>query len=96
MDQQTLQEHNTVAIPDDADERVQPVNLLVERARELEFFDAHPELEHQLVDEWVALDGDALIAHGPDLDDVLRRAEDAGHPNPFVARVLDPTASYIF
>jgi len=96
MDQQVLKEHVTPTILDEVDDRVQPVDLRVERARELAFFDAHPDLERQLIDQWVALDGDAMIAHGPDLDDVLQRAEDAGHPNPFVARVLDPTASYIY
>jgi len=96
MDQHVLEEHDVSTVLDGADSHIQPVDLRVERERELHFFEAHPDLEHQLVDQWVALDGDALIAHGPDLDDVLRRAEGAGHPNPFVARVLDPTASYVF
>lgn len=71
-------------------------DLQVERARELHYFDTRPELERQLVGEWVALDGDELISHGSDLDEVLQRAEDAGHPNPFVTRVLDPTIAYVF
>jgi hypothetical protein len=85
--------HTAVSITDD---NVRATDLTIVRARELHFFDARPDLERQLVGEWVALDGDELISHGTDLDDVLQRAEDAGHPNPFVTRVLDPTVTYVF
>ena len=44
----------------------------------------------------MALDADELISHGTDLIDVVRRAADAGHPNPFLTRVLDPAVTYVF
>lgn len=37
--------------------------------------------------EWVALDGDLLIAHGPDGREVLAEARRAGVAIPFVVRV---------
>ena len=46
MDQQVLKEHVTPIILDEVDDRVQPVDLRVERARELAFFDAHPAGSH--------------------------------------------------
>lgn len=74
-----------------------PANdLRITRSRELQFFDTHPELERQLAGQWVALDGDEVVGHGPDLDDVLQQAEDAGHPDPFVTRILDPAVTYVF
>ena len=79
-----------------ADDNLKVADLRIERARELHFLDTHPDLERQLVGQWVALDGDELISHDTDLDDVLQRAEEAGHPNPFVTRVLDPTVTYVF
>lgn len=79
-----------------ADADVAAVDLLVERERELHFFDTRPELEQQLAGQWVAIDGDELISHGPDLSDVLRRAEDAGHPNPLVARVFEPAVTHVY
>jgi len=98
-------------MPQDKDERVtgdslamlsatadhaKAVDLQVERARELRFFQEHPELEQQLVGQWVALDGDELVSHGTDVIEVVRRAADMGHPNPFITRVLDPTVTYVF
>lgn len=77
------------------DDCVKPVDLRVERERELRFFDAHPDLERQLIGQWVALDGDELISHGLDLEGVLQRADDAGHPDPFIMRVLDPAITYV-
>ena len=72
------------------------VDLLVARKHELRFFDEHPELEQQLAGEWVALDGEELIAHGHDLADVLQRASLAGHPHPFITRVPDPSVTFVF
>jgi hypothetical protein len=78
------------------DEGMTAGDLRVERERELHFFDAHPDLERQLVGQWVALDGDQLISHGPDLGDVLQKARDAGHPHLFVTRVPDPAVTFVF
>ncbi len=72
------------------------VDLQVERARELRFFQERPDLEQQLVGQWAALDGDDLVSHGTDVIDVVRRAVDEGHPNPFITRVLDPAITYVF
>ncbi len=78
------------------DSHAKAVDLQVERDRELRFFQEHPELERQLVGQWVALDGEELVSHGTDLIDVVRRAADGGHPNPFITRVLDPAVTYVF
>lgn len=78
------------------DAQIKPVDLQAERAQELHFFQEHPKLEQQLVGQWVALDGNEIISHGTDLSDVVRRVADAGHPNPFVTRVLDPAVTYVF
>ncbi len=78
------------------DDHAKAVDLQVERVRELRFFQEHPELEQQLVGQWVALDGDELVSHGTDLIEVVRRAADMGHPNPFITRVLDPAVTYVF
>jgi len=46
----------------------------------------------------VALDGDELLSHGTDLTDVVRRAWESGHPDPYIEelRVRDPKTAWIF
>ena len=66
------------------------------RERERLFFAAHPDLELELIGQWVALDGDELVAHGDDLAVVIEQARRAGHPHPFLTRVFDPASTFIF
>jgi len=87
---------DTRSVSSAADVSEATVDLLVERERELHFFDTRPELEQQLAGQWVAIDGDKLISHGSDLADVLKRAEGAGHPNPLVSRVFEPAVTYVY
>ena len=71
-------------------------DLSLDREREMLFFANNPDLEEQLAGEWVALDGDTLISHGPDLSVVLLQARNAGHPHPFVTRVPDSAVTFVF
>ena len=44
--------------------------------------------------EWIAIDGSELVAHAPDLATLLRQAQDAGHPHPFVTFIpTEPVSS---
>lgn len=44
--------------------------------------------------EWIAIDGPALVAHAADLPSLLKKAAEAGHPNPFITAVpSEPTIS---
>lgn len=42
---------------------------------------------NQFADEWIALDGDRLVSHGPDAKSVFDEARAAGVPKPFFVRV---------
>lgn len=79
-----------------ARDTIDPVDLQVARERELRFLAAHPDLEQRFPGEWIAVDGEAVVANGDDLAGVLQRAEDAGHPDPFILSVPDPSLSYVF
>jgi hypothetical protein len=64
-------------------------------SRRPEGLDLVCEREHRWIDEhgseyagqWVALDGDRLIAHGPDGREVYRQADEAGVKYPFVVHL---------
>jgi hypothetical protein len=42
------------------------------------------ELPERYPDEWLAIDGDTLVAHGIDLVRVIEEARAAGHPHPLI------------
>ena len=54
------------------------------QGREREWIDAHRD---EYFGEWVALDGDRLIAHGPDARQVYRDAREKGVIAPYLDRV---------
>jgi len=43
-------------------------------------------LQKKYPGEWLALDGDRLVAHGKDLASVFAKAREKGVQNPFVSR----------
>lgn len=47
----------------------------------------HAELTARCAGEWIAIDGRELVAHAPDLVELLRLAAQAGHPNPFITAI---------
>jgi hypothetical protein len=57
--------------------RVPPIDL----SRELQWLKEH---RHEYLEQWVALDGDRLIAHGPQAREVYAAARAAGIKSPFV------------
>jgi len=61
--------------------RVEPIDL----SRELRWLKEH---RHEYVGQWVALDGDRLVAHGPDPREVYQAARQAGIASPFVEQIL--------
>ncbi len=57
------------------------------RAVEIEWRRRHPEVLRNFVGEWVALEGDRIVAHGRDLARVVREARGNGIRVPYVFRV---------
>jgi hypothetical protein len=72
------------------DQRVPPVPVPDSR-RELQWLAAHA---RAYVGQWVALDGDRLIAHGPHHHEVWAAAEASGVYLPLVTFVEDPDKVY--
>ena len=72
------------------DRRVPPVPVPDSR-RELQWLVAHA---RAYAGQWVALDGDRLIAHGPQHDEVWAAAEASGVYLPLVTFVDDPDKVY--
>jgi len=72
------------------DRRVQPVPV-PDSKRELQWLAAHA---RAYTGQWVALDGDRLIAHGPHHDEVWAAAEASGVYLPLVTFVEDPDKVY--
>ncbi len=61
--------------------RVEPIDLSLE----LNWLKAH---RSEYIGQWVALDGERLIAHGVDARKVYQAAREAGLLSPFVEQVL--------
>lgn len=61
----------------------------VGRSRELRFRETHRELLRSLAGQWVCLEGDSLIAHGPAGVQVVETARARGVRAPYVFRVPD-------
>lgn len=80
------------------------VNLEVEalpdenfRAAEMAWLSEHlAELSETIGGQWVAIDGDSLIAHAPSLVEALRIAANVGHADPFVSLIPDHDPSLPF
>jgi hypothetical protein len=75
---------------DESTKRDRQVPLLVpppDISRETEWLDAHA---RQYAGQWVALDGDRLVACGSDAAEVYAAARDAGVKLPLVEFVEDP------
>ncbi|MFQ5864872.1 MAG: DUF5678 domain-containing protein [bacterium] len=47
---------------------------------------SHPEVETQYGGEYIGIVGDSLVAHGKDLKEVLKKAEETGK-EPFIYKV---------
>ncbi|HUY28456.1 MAG TPA: hypothetical protein VMV27_13665 [Candidatus Binataceae bacterium] len=60
------------------------------RGRELNFCAQHPEAFAELVGQWVALEGETIIASGLVLATVIAEARKRGIKVPFVFRVEPP------
>jgi len=86
------------ALERELSEQLKDLPPMRDRTREMNFFARHPELVAQLLDQWVALDGDELICHGPDATDVVRQAWALGYSDPYVKHVhiRDPKIAWIF
>jgi hypothetical protein len=58
------------------------------RATEMSWLQAHQEqLRQTYPGQWVAIEGQSVVAHAPDLPGLLQAASEAGHPHPFVSLV---------
>jgi hypothetical protein len=67
------------------------------RAVEMEWLQEHQvELAAQYPGEWIAIEGSRLVAHAEDLSEVLRLAEEAGHPHPFVTAIPDQPITRLY
>ena len=60
----------------------------VDRTRELHWLSEH---RHQYTGQWVILDGDQLLGHGPDPRPLLEHAHAAGISRPLVIHVQEET-----
>lgn len=63
-----------------------------DRAKEYQWLKEH---QREYIGQWVALDGDQLIAHGFNAKEVFATADSLGIQSPFVLLVEDPDISYI-
>lgn len=71
------------------DLEVEPIMEDDGRAIEMAWLHAHQDyLQHNYPGNWIAVDGQQVVAHGADLPAVLQLAADAGHPHPFVTLVV--------
>ena len=64
-----------------------------DRTREMQWLHDHA---REYIGQWVALDGDRLIAHGPDAKAVFAAARADGVYLPFVDSIEDPDLLYVF
>jgi hypothetical protein len=58
------------------------------RASEMAWLAAHEaDLINDYAGQWIAIEGQAVVAHAGDLATLLQMSNQAGHPHPFVTRV---------
>ncbi len=69
--------------------RVQLAEPQKDRTREMAWWDQH---QAEYAGQWLAIEGDQLIAHGHDLLKVSAEAKSKGIDNPLFARAEDPNA----
>jgi hypothetical protein len=72
------------------DKRVPPIPV-PDSAREMRWITDH---QREYAGQWVALDGDRLIAHGPNHDEVWAAAEADGAYLPMIVFIEDPDKIY--
>lgn len=60
------------------------------RSQELKFRETNPRMFRQLVRRWVALEGEAIVAHGADPLAVVAEAREKGVRVPYVFYVEEP------
>ena len=77
--------------PAPVDERLKPIPV-PDSTRELRWLKEHA---REYAGQWVALDGDRLIAHGPDAKAVFAAADADGAYLPLVSQVEDPDRPFI-
>lgn len=79
-----LQEEQATA--NEGRNRKRPVRLpLIDASKELRWLKEH---RHEHIGQWVALDGNRLLAHGTNAREVFRAAREAGVKAPFVEQIL--------
>ncbi len=67
------------------------------RTVEMAWLEEHrQELAERYPGECIAIDGPELVAHAPDLTLLLERAQEAGHPDPFITAVPDASTPRYF
>lgn len=58
------------------------------RATEMAWLASHlDQLQHEFPGEWIAIDGDSLVAHARDMRALYELAGAVGHPDPFVTAI---------
>ncbi|HZS06359.1 MAG TPA: DUF5678 domain-containing protein [Blastocatellia bacterium] len=63
----------------------------IDLQRELDWLKEHA---HEYIGEWVVLDGDRLVGHGPDPRPIFAQARAEGVKMPFVKLVRDETEPF--
>jgi hypothetical protein len=69
--------------------RVPPITAKIDYSNELQWLAQHGQ---EYAGEWVAIDGNRLIAHGRNAREVFAAARSSGVPLPMVTQVDDPDA----
>ncbi|NOT60809.1 MAG: hypothetical protein HOP19_11370 [Acidobacteria bacterium] len=72
--------------------KIEPIPL-PDRTREMQWLKEHA---RKFIGQWVALDGDRLIAHGPDAKAVYAAARADGAYLPMVDSIEDPDLPFVF
>jgi hypothetical protein len=83
---------NAVPVPAPTKKKLEPIPL-PDRMREMQWLHDHA---REYIGQWVALDGDRLIAHGPDAKAVYAAARADGAYLPLVDSVPDPDRPFVF
>jgi hypothetical protein len=65
------------------------------RAREIRWREAHSEVLRQYAGQWVALEGERIVAHGPDAARVAVEARNLGVAIPYIFRVEEASEDVV-
>ena len=71
---------------------VKPLFASKDRTREFQWLNQH---RHQFMGQWVALEGDPLLAHSHDAKEVFARVRATGIERPLICLVEDPDVPFI-